>query len=159
MGYQTDTYALATALACTGAGTPGVATVATPTVFGSNFVRGVLRLKFTAITTAPTTLALVLQNQDQAGGGATDWYPNPAAIASANFVTALTAKDPNNKTFVGGVVPLTASPATTDRYSIAIENPGFAGNNFRLAVLAIGASAAFSVTVQGDFQKWMADAS
>jgi hypothetical protein len=159
MGYETDTYTLASAMACTGAATPGVATAGSLTFGGSDFVRGVLRMKFTAVTTAPTTLALLLQNQDQSGGGATDWYPNPAAIACANFVTALTAKDPNNPTFVGGVVPLTTSPATTDRYSIPIDGPGFPGGLFRLVVLAIGASAAFSVTVQGDFQKWVADQS
>jgi hypothetical protein len=70
-------------------------------------------------------------------------------------VTALGAKDPNNPPVVGGQVLLTAAPATTDRYSVPFQ--GFPGANFRLAVLAIGAAAAFTLTVQADLQKYIAD--
>jgi len=157
LGYETDSLTLASALACTGAATPGVLTPGTATFGGSDFVRGVLRVKFAAITTGPTALYVVLQSQDQASGagGATDWYPNPAAAQLAAFVTALTAKDPNNPTVVGGQVQLTAAPATTDRYSVPFE--GFPGTNFRVAVLAIGAAAAFSLTVTADLQKYVPD--
>lgn len=155
MGYESDQLLLANALSCTGAATPGVLTPATPTFGGSDFVRGVLRVKFAAITTAPTSLWLLFQHQDTTGGGASDWYPNPAAAQLAAFVTALSAKDPNNPAIVGGQVLLTAAPATTDRYSVPFA--GCPGQNFRLAVLAIGASAAFTLTVQGDFQKWVPD--
>lgn len=156
MGYETDTLTLATALSCTGLVTPGVLTPGTLAFGGSDFVRGVMRVKFAAVTTAPTSLYLFFQHQDTAGGGATDWYPNPAAAALAAFVTALSAKDPNNPPVVGGQVLLTAAPATTDRYSVPFT--GFPGSNFRLAVLAIGAAAAFTLTVQADMQKWVADA-
>jgi hypothetical protein len=157
MGYETDTFTLATGLACTGAATPGVCTVGTVTMPSSDFQRGVLRIKFAAITTAPTSLFVFLQNQDVASGGATDWYPNPAAVASPNFVAALAAKDPNNPLICGGQVQLAATPATTDRYSIPLDTPAFPGNLARLAVLAIGASASFTLTVTADMQKWVAD--
>lgn len=155
MGYETDQLTLATALTCTGTTTPGILTPGTITNGGSDFVRGLLRVKFAAVTTAPTSLWLFFQHQDTAGGGASDWYPNPAASQLAAFVTALTAKDPNNNPVVGGQVLLTASPATTDRYSVPFQ--GFPGSTFRLAVLAIGAAAAFTLTVQGDFQKYVPD--
>jgi hypothetical protein len=156
MGYQTDTYLLANALPCTGAATPGILTLATPVFSGSNFTRGRLRVKFAAITTAPTSLFLFFQDQDTSGTpGATDWYPNAAAAQLAAFVTALTAKDPNNNPVVGGQVLLTAAPATTDRYSVPFT--GIPGNTFRLGVLAIGAAAAFTLTVTGDFAKTIPD--
>lgn len=150
MGYEVDTLTLATALPCTGAATPGVLTPATPTFGGSDFVRGVMRVKFPAVTTAPTALWLLLQSFD-----GTDWYPNPAAAQLAAFVTALSAKDPNNPPVVGGQVLLTAAPAITDRYSVPFD--GFPGGSFRLAALAIGAAAAFTLTVTADLQKWVAD--
>lgn len=156
MGYETDSLVLATALPCTGLVTPGVFTPGTLTFGGSDFVRGVMRVKFAAITTAPTALYLFFQHQDTAGGGATDWYPNAAAAALAGFVTALGAKDPNNPPVVGGQVLLTAAPATTDRYSVPFS--GFPGSAFRLGVLAIGAAAAFTLTVQADLQKFVPDA-
>jgi hypothetical protein len=150
MGYETDTLNLATALACTGTTTPGIFTPGTASFGGSDFVRGVMRVKFAAVTTAPTALWLLLQHTD-----GTDWYPNPAAAQLAAFVTALSAKDPNNPPIVGGQVLLTAAPATTDRYSVPFT--GFPGSNFRLGVLAIGASAAFTLTVQADLQKYVPD--
>lgn len=157
MGYQSDTYTLASALTCTGAATPGVLTLAPAVFSGSNFGRGRLRVKFSAITTAPTSLFLFFQDQDTsvATPGATDWYPNAASAQLAAFVTALTAKDPNNPPVVGGQVLLTAAPATTDRYSVPFV--GTPGNTFRLGVLAIGASAAFTLTVTGDFFKTIPD--
>jgi hypothetical protein len=155
MGYESDQITLATALPCTGLVTPGVLTPGTITAGGSDFVRGLLRVKFAAITTAPTSMFLFFQHQDTAAGGATDWYPNPAAAALAAFVTALSAKDPNNPPVVGGQVILTAAPATTDRYSVPFQ--GFPGSTFRLAVLAIGAAAAFTLTVQADMQKYIPD--
>jgi hypothetical protein len=153
LGYETDTLTLATALSCTGAATPGVLTPNTTAGFafgGSDFVRGVMRVKFAAITTAPTSLWLLFQHAD-----GTDWYPGPAATQLAAFVTALSAKDPNNPPVVGGQVLLTAVPATTDRYSVPFS--GFPGSNCRLAVLAIGAAAAFTLTVQADLQKYVPD--
>jgi hypothetical protein len=146
---------LATALACTGAATPGVLTPGTITAGGSDFVRGVLRVKFAAITTAPTSMFLFFQHQDAAEGLSTSWYPNPAVSALAAFVTALSAKDPNNPPVVGGQVILPSVPATTDRYSVPFQ--GFPGSVFRLGVLAIGASAAFTLTVQADLQKFVPD--
>ena len=150
MGYITSTVTLATALACTGASTPGVLTPGTITIAGSDYTRGVLRVKFAAVTTAPTSLYLLFQSSD-----GTDWYPGTAATQLAGFVTALAAKDPNNPPIVGGQVILTASPATTDRYSVPFS--GFPGKTARLAVLAIGASAAFTLTVQADLQKLVPD--
>lgn len=155
MGYLSDTYNLCTALSCTGAATPGVLTPGTTTFSGADFTRGQLRVKFAAITTAPTSLYVFMQSQDQSGGGATDWYPNPAAAQLAAFVTALGSKDPNMPPVVGGQVVLTAAPATTDRYLVPFN--GFPGSLFRVAVLAIGAAAAFTLTVQGEFQKWVPD--
>lgn len=233
MGYETDQLTLATALACTGAASPGVLTPGTATFGGSDFVRGLLRVKFAAITTAPTALYLLFQHQDTAAGGATDWYPNPAAAQLAALVAALgapavpvtpsvpatTVAVQNNNPYavtvvitggtmtavvvngvtvgagagtyivpaagsismtysaaptwawsaaassvpasaqgqaiVGGQVILPAVPATTDRYSVPFQ--GFPGSTSRLAVLAIGASAAFTLTVQADMQKWLAD--
>lgn len=154
MGFETDQLTLATALSCTGAATPGVLTPGTLTFGGSDFVRGLLRVKFAAITTAPTSLFLLFQHQDTAAGGASDWYPNPVAAQLAAFVTALSAKDPNNNPVVGGQVILPSVPATTDRYSVPFQ--GFPGSTFRLGVLAIGASA-FTLTVQADLQKFVPD--
>jgi hypothetical protein len=232
LGYETDQLTLATALTCTGAATPGVLTPGTITAGGSDFVRGLLRVKFAAITTAPTSLFLFFQHQDTAEGLSTSWYPNPVAAQLASVVSALGApapatpavpattvavQNPNaypvtvvitggtmtavivnsitvgagagtyivpaagaiSMTFsgaptwawsaaaspapgsalrqlvTGGEVLLPAVPATTDRYSVPFE--GFPGSTFRLAVLAIGASAAFTLTVQADCQKWLAD--
>lgn len=155
MGYEADTLTLATALTCTGTTTPGIFTPGTATFGGSDFVRGVMRVKFAAVTTAPTALWLFLQSLDTAGGTSTDWYPNSAATALAAFVTALSAKDPNNPAIIGGQVLLTAAPATTDRYSVPFD--GFPGSTFRLGVLAIGAAAAFTLTVQADMQKFVPD--
>jgi hypothetical protein len=146
---------LATALSCTGTTTPGIFTPGTATFGGSDFVRGVMRVKFAAVTTAPTSLYLFFQHFDAAGGATTDWYPNAATTALAGFVTALAAKDPNNPPVVGGQVLLTAAPATTDRYSVPFS--GFPGSTFRLGVLAIGAAAAFTLTVQADLQKFVPD--
>jgi hypothetical protein len=59
MGYEVDQLQLATAFACTGLVTPGVLTPVTGAAFqfgGSDFVRGVMRVKFAAITTAPTSM-------------------------------------------------------------------------------------------------------
>jgi hypothetical protein len=155
VGFEVDTLTLATGLTCTGTTTPGVFTPGTATFGGTDYVRGVMRVKFAAVTTAPTALWLFMQHYDAASGTATDWYPNGAATALAGFVTALSAKDPNNPPIVGGQVLLTAAPATTDRYSVPFT--GFPGATFRLGVLAIGAAAAFTLTVQADMQKWLAD--
>lgn len=169
MGYETDTYTLMSAQALTSVISPGTAAVSTTAVnpsytqaggnafYGTDFVEGVLRVKFTTVTTAPTSLYLLFQSLDATGNTATDWYPNAAAINVAAFVTALGAA-PNNGTprlIIGGQVILTAAPATTDRYLVPfVGNPG---QIFRLAVLAIGAAGAFNLTVQGDFRKWVAD--
>jgi hypothetical protein len=112
-----------------------------------------MRVKFAAITTAPTALYVLLQNQDPV---AADWYPNPAVAAAPAFLTALGAKDPNNPVICGGQVTLPASPAITDRYSVPFT--GCPGVNFRLGVVAVGAAGAFTLTVQADMQKWLADA-
>ena len=169
MGYETDTYTLMSNQALTSVVSPGTFAFSTTAVspgynaaggnafYGTDFVEGVLRVKFTAITTAPTSLYLLLQSLDATGNTATDWYPNAAAVALAAFVTALGAA-PNNGTprvLVGGQVILTAAPATTDRYLVPIV--GSPGQIFRLGVLAIGAAGAFNLTVQGDFRKWVAD--
>jgi hypothetical protein len=232
LGYETDQLTLATALACTGAVSPGVLTPGTITQGGSDFVRGLLRVKFAAITTAPTALYLLFQHQDTAEGLSTSWYPNPAAEQLASVAAALgtaapatpsvpattvAVQNPNtypvtvvitggtmtavvvnsvtvgagagtyivpaagaismtysaaptwawssavspapgtvlNRLITGGQVLLPSVPATTDRYSVPFE--GFPGSTFRIAVLAIGASAAFTLTVQADLQKWVPD--
>ena len=118
----------------------------------------------TVVITGGTMTAVVVNSVTVGTGAGTYIVPAAGAIsmtfsgaptwawsAAASSVPASAQR----QAIIGGQVILPAVPATTDRYSVPFE--GFPGSTFRLGVLAIGASAAFTLTVQADLQKWVPD--
>jgi hypothetical protein len=138
LGYETDTYTLLPAGSALTAATWFTPSTAPYYFAGSDFVRGVIRVNVTAVTTAPTAIAVALQNSSDGG---TTWYPSAAGLPFAS---------------TPGYATITATVAATTQWAFTVNT--FPGNLFRLAVLTTGGTGVI-VSATGDFQKYIADAS
>jgi len=138
MGYETDSYTLVPAGSALTAGTWFTASTAPYYFAGSDFVRGVIRVNVTAVTTAGTAIAVALQNSPDGG---TTWYPSAAGLPFSS---------------TPGYGTITAAVAATTQWAFTVST--FPGNLFRLAILTTGGTG-ITVSATGDFQKFIADAS
>lgn len=139
MGYITDSYTLLSSTVLTPASTPGAVVTgsASQQFSGADFVRGIVRVDVTAVST-PTITDWGFFLQSSPDGGTT-WYPVVKDRATAP-----------------GYVQLgSAAPAAADLLEGEVTT--FPGDLFRLAVYAVGSAGTITVQATGEFQKEIAD--
>jgi hypothetical protein len=151
MGYVTDSYTLMAAgtVCAVGAVTVGAGTVA---FAGSDFQRGVLRLKVTASAGVFTQWGLVVQSAD----AVPNWYPDftrVSAIGTGQLATAgvWPAGQPGG---LSGVYPLGTTAPAAGLFQVVVG--AFPGSNFRVGVWGVGGTS-ITCGITGDLQKLVPD--
>jgi hypothetical protein len=135
MGYVTDDLALLPATELTPAATPG-ALVTGPTFAGSDYARGLLQVDVSAVSSPTITdWGVFLQSEDASG----NWYPALAQRADA----------------VGYEQLGTSAPSAGELLETEVSS--YPGDNFRVAVYAVGTAGNITVAVNGELQKVVPD--